>query len=40
MPKTLQFKFDPNQDFQREAIQSVVELFEGLPQYLGLCLGR
>jgi len=33
MPKTLQFKFDPNQDYQLEAIQSVVDLFEGLPRF-------
>lgn len=32
MPK-LQFKFDPNQDFQLEAIASVVDLFEGLPRH-------
>ena len=32
MPK-LQFKFDPNQDFQLEAIAAVVDLFEGLPRY-------
>jgi len=30
---TLQLKFDPNLDFQLEAIQSVVELFDGLPRY-------
>ncbi len=32
MPK-LRFKFDANQDFQLEAIASVVDLFEGLPRY-------
>src|SRR5271157_5814006 len=29
---TLQLKFDPNQDFQLEAIHSIVDLFEGLPR--------
>ena len=33
MSPTLQFKFDPNQDFQLEAIASVVDLFEGLPRH-------
>ncbi len=29
----IQFKFDPNQDYQLEAIQSVVDLFQGLPRH-------
>jgi len=33
MPAKIEFKFDPNQDFQLEAIQSVVKLFEGLPRH-------
>lgn len=33
MAPTLQFKFDPNQDFQLEAIASVVDLLEGLPRH-------
>lgn len=33
MAKTLQFKFDPNQEFQLDAIRAVVDLFEGLPRY-------
>lgn len=33
MPKlTLQLKFDPNQDFQIEAIQSVVDVFKNFPK--------
>jgi len=28
----LQFRFDPNQDYQLEAIQAVVDVFEGLPR--------
>ncbi|GAG11926.1 unnamed protein product, partial [marine sediment metagenome] len=32
MPK-LQLKFDPNQDYQLEAIASVADLFEGLPRF-------
>lgn len=32
MASKLQLKFDPNQDFQLEAVGSVVELFEGLPR--------
>ena len=40
MARPLQFRFDPNQDFQREAIQSVVDLFEGLPRNTsGFALG-
>lgn len=31
MATKLQFKFDPNQDFQLEAIRAVTELFDGLP---------
>jgi type III restriction enzyme len=30
--KKLQLKFDPNQDYQLNAIRSVVNLFEGLPE--------
>ena len=30
MAATLQFKFDPNQDYQLEAIRAVTDLFEGL----------
>jgi len=33
MAPKLQFKFDPNQDFQLEAIASVVDLFEALPRH-------
>ena len=33
MPKTLQLKFDPNQDYQLEAIRSVTDLLDGLPRY-------
>ncbi len=33
MAKKLQLKFDPNQDYQLDAIRSVVDLFEGLPEY-------
>ena len=41
MVKVLQFKFDPNQDFQLEAIRAVVDLFEGLPrQSTGFALGE
>ena len=29
----LQLKFDPNQEYQLAAIRSVVNLFEGLPEY-------
>ncbi|HEY0080664.1 MAG TPA: DEAD/DEAH box helicase family protein [Pyrinomonadaceae bacterium] len=32
MVKKLQLKFDPNQDYQLNAIRSVVNLFEGLPE--------
>lgn len=32
MPK-LQFKLDPNQDFQLQAIDSVVKLFDGLSRF-------
>ncbi len=32
MPK-LQFKFDPNQDFQLQAIDSVVKVFDGLSRF-------
>ena len=41
MAKTLQLKFDPNQDYQLEAIRAVVDLFEGLPrQSAGFALGE
>ena len=34
MPRhLLQLQFDPNQDYQRDAIQSVVDLFDGLPRF-------
>ena len=33
MAKTLQLKFDPDQDYQLEAIRSVVDVFEGLPRH-------
>ncbi|MBD1866134.1 type III restriction endonuclease subunit R, partial [Cyanobacteria bacterium FACHB-471] len=33
MAKNLKLKFDPDQDYQLKAIQSVVQLFEGLPKY-------
>lgn len=33
MLKQLQLKFDPNQDYQIEAVQSVVDVFDGLPRY-------
>ncbi len=32
MTNKLQIKFDPNQDYQIEAVESVVGLFEGLPE--------
>lgn len=32
MAKTLQLKFDPNQDFQLDAIESLVRLVEGVPR--------
>src|SRR5687767_13584312 len=32
MAAPLQIKFDPNQDYQLEAVESVVRLFEGLPR--------
>src|SRR5690349_8982894 len=32
MSKTLQIQFDPNQDYQLEAVQSVVDLFDGRSQ--------
>lgn len=34
MVPRLHFKFDPNQDYQQAAIQSVVDLFDDLPRYL------
>ncbi|MFW6116137.1 MAG: DEAD/DEAH box helicase family protein [bacterium] len=40
MATTLEFKFDPNQDYQLEAIESVVQVFEGLPRHdSGFALG-
>jgi len=33
MATELRLKFDPNQDYQLEAIQSIVKVFEGLPKY-------
>lgn len=33
MKTTLQLKFDHNLDFQLEAIQSVVDVFQGLPRF-------
>ena len=33
MATELRLKFDPNQDYQLEAIQSVVKVFEGLPKH-------
>src|SRR5574337_1126315 len=33
---TLKLQFDPNQDYQLDAIQSVVQLFDGLPRRDGL----
>ena len=33
MPKTLTLKFDPNQDYQLDAIQAVVDVFEDLPAF-------
>ena len=33
MPHRLQLKFDPNQDFQIQAIESTVKLFDGIPEY-------
>ncbi len=33
MTNQLQFKFDPNQDYQLQAIQSVVDVFKGLPRH-------
>lgn len=33
MPKKIEFKFDHNLDFQLDAIQSVVDLLEGLPRH-------
>ena len=32
MAKALQLKFDPKQDFQLDAVESVMRLFEGLPR--------
>jgi type III restriction enzyme len=32
VPTKLQLKFDPNQDYQLDAIRSVVDLFEGVPE--------
>ncbi len=32
MAPQLQIKFDPSQDYQLEAVQSVVDLFDGLPE--------
>ncbi len=34
MATSLQFKFDPNQDYQLEAIRAVTDLFDGLPKSL------
>src|SRR5438105_11426937 len=34
MANKLQIKFDPSQDYQLAAISSVVNLFEGLPEYV------
>jgi type III restriction enzyme len=34
MAKDLRLKFDPNQDYQLTAIRSVVNLLEGLPEYV------
>ena len=31
MARALQLKFDPNQEYQLDAVQSVIRLFEGLP---------
>ena len=33
MPFTLQLKFDANQEHQLQAVDSVVRLFEGMPDY-------
>lgn len=33
MTLRLQFKFDPNQDYQQAAVQAVVDTFEGLPRH-------
>jgi type III restriction enzyme len=33
MATSLQLQFDPNQDYQRDAVSSVVELFDGLPSF-------
>ena len=30
----MKIKFNPNQDFQKEAIKNVVDLFDGIGQYL------
>lgn len=40
MATKLQFKFDPNQDYQLEAIRAVTDLFEGLTRHVaGSALG-
>ena len=32
----MDFKFDPNQEFQKEAVAAIVDLFEGQPRDLSL----
>ncbi len=41
MTKTLKIQFDPNQDYQLEAVNSIVDLFDGLPpQSIEFALGE
>ncbi len=30
----MKIKFNPNQDFQKEAIKNVVDLFDGIAEYI------